>query len=86
LLPGGFDAKLTVDRAIALVSPVGNLLEDIHRCKVGMQPVYNDVPATYVSISADLLKHKKAQPTCYAPSLVEIDITNGMQACQFLTA
>jgi hypothetical protein len=36
LLPGGFDAKLTVDRAIALVSTVGNLLNDITRCKVGL--------------------------------------------------
>eukprot|EP00197_Chlamydomonas_leiostraca_P007983 CAMPEP_0202863826 /NCGR_PEP_ID=MMETSP1391-20130828/4304_1 /ASSEMBLY_ACC=CAM_ASM_000867 /TAXON_ID=1034604 /ORGANISM="Chlamydomonas leiostraca, Strain SAG 11-49" /LENGTH=1425 /DNA_ID=CAMNT_0049543499 /DNA_START=116 /DNA_END=4393 /DNA_ORIENTATION=- len=33
LLPGGFEAKLTVDRAISLASPIGNLLADIAKCK-----------------------------------------------------
>ncbi|KAL6757553.1 hypothetical protein V8C86DRAFT_2622348, partial [Haematococcus lacustris] len=33
LLPGGLEAKLTVDRAIRLVAPVGDLLDDIRTCK-----------------------------------------------------
>ncbi len=38
LLPGGLEAKLMVDRAIALVKPVGDLLADIKKCKVRRGP------------------------------------------------
>lgn len=35
LLPGGSQAKQTVDGAIAAVQPMGNILADIRQCKVG---------------------------------------------------
>ncbi|MEW5312440.1 MAG: hypothetical protein WDW38_004074 [Sanguina aurantia] len=34
LLPGGFDAKLTVDLAVSRCNHIGNLLADIRKCKM----------------------------------------------------
>ena len=34
LLPGGFDAKCTVDSAVACCNQIGNMLADIHKCRL----------------------------------------------------
>ena len=34
LLPGGFDSKCTVDSAISSCNQIGNLLSDIHKCRL----------------------------------------------------